>query len=112
MYLFIIIYSIFISSGFENISPFVWRIKSKMGTGASKNHSVEEQSVTDNMDRSTVVQNDSASTLADTTAIRPQIEQLKAEDEEVSEDIEQILQPFQTQNDVEQVHFLNLFTQQ
>lgn len=73
-----------------------------MGTGASKNHSVEEQSVRDNMDRSTVVQNDSAPILTDTTAIRSQIEQLKTEDEEVSEDIEQMLQPFQTQNDVEQ----------
>ncbi|KAM5172007.1 uncharacterized protein ACMZJ9_004849 [Mantella aurantiaca] len=73
-----------------------------MGSGASKNHSVKEQIAGDNVERPSVVQNDSASTLADTTAIRPQIEPIKLEDEELSEDIERMVQPFQTQSDIGQ----------
>ncbi|XP_068132605.1 uncharacterized protein [Hyperolius riggenbachi] len=73
-----------------------------MGTGASKKHSVEKPNETDNVARSTVVENCSASTLPDTTSIRPQVEHLKLEDDEVLEDIEQMAQPIQIQNHAEE----------
>ncbi|KAM9310966.1 uncharacterized protein PAF06_008784 [Gastrophryne carolinensis] len=73
-----------------------------MGTGASKGRLVVKDNEKDNVETSTVVQNGSASTLPDTSSIRPQMEQLKLEYEEISEDIEEMAQPIQRPSDTGQ----------
>ncbi|KAG9490196.1 hypothetical protein GDO78_005857 [Eleutherodactylus coqui] len=63
-----------------------------MGTGASKTHSTKMENVGGNKGRGTVIPNCSASTLPDNTAIRQQMVQANPEHEEISEDIEQMVQ--------------------
>ncbi|XP_063783351.1 kinesin-like protein klp-3 [Pseudophryne corroboree] len=73
-----------------------------MGTGASKTHSVEKQKARDNEEKATVIQNGSASTLPDITPIRQKLEQPNKEDEEISEDIEKMVQTIQSHRENEQ----------
>ncbi|XP_075715516.1 uncharacterized protein LOC142750398 [Rhinoderma darwinii] len=78
--------------GFIKTKPkktFILKSRSIMGTGASK---TQKENTEDNEERATMIQNRSASTLPENTSIRQQIVQTNPEDEEISEDIEQMVQ--------------------
>ncbi|XP_077121181.1 uncharacterized protein LOC143776088 isoform X2 [Ranitomeya variabilis] len=75
-----------------------------MGTGASTTRSAKKENAADNEERTIMIQNASASTLPDNTSIRQQMVQANPEDEEISEDIEQMVQIMQGHQESEQTN--------